>query len=70
MPTDLIASTLRKQIELQNACYHPDGNWVPYDWRNLTQTFPERITQLAGQHPDKLAIQDNSTSLTYSEIFT
>jgi len=68
MATHLQTSTKRKQIEIHNACYHPDGNWVPYDWRNLTQTFPERITQLAGQHPERLAVQDDSISLTYSEL--
>ena len=65
---DSIDSTRRKQEELQNTCYHPSGNWIPFDWQNLTQTFPERITQLAAQHPERLAVEDESMSLTYSEL--
>ena len=64
----LLTSTKEKQLELQRRCVHPEGTWKPFNWQNLTQTFPERIASQAEEHPDRLAVIDQSSSITYLEL--
>jgi len=68
MPPPPQTSTKINQLEIQQKCHHPDGNWIPFDWQHPTQTIPERIAKLAEQHPDRIAVIDHATSLTYAEL--
>jgi acyl-CoA synthetase (AMP-forming)/AMP-acid ligase II/acyl carrier protein len=58
----------QKQRDLQARCRHPTGSWQPVDWREPRQSIPDRITAVASSHPNRLAVRDPQTSLTYAEL--
>ncbi|MFC2016059.1 AMP-binding protein [Chloroflexota bacterium] len=58
----------QKQLELRARCRHPTGSWQPVDWQRPHQTIPDRIATVAQSTPDRLAVYDPQTSLTYAGL--
>jgi len=57
-----------KQQAIRDQCFHPTGTFIVFREEEIEQSIPDRFEQQVRKYPDRLAVVDGNSSLTYGEL--
>ncbi|MGH7831047.1 MAG: AMP-binding protein, partial [Candidatus Binatia bacterium] len=56
------------QEAIRAKCFHPSGDFEEFRKADVEQSIPDRLEQIVGKYPDRIALKTRSRTLTYGEL--
>jgi non-ribosomal peptide synthetase component F len=63
-----LATLPPEQQRVRAKCYHPSGTFIPFPKAAIEQSIAQRFEQQVQLYPDRLALQYEGATWTYTEL--